>query len=184
MRAICGPAGSRIERKEEFRIRRTYSMEATFKGGVTAELSKVYLRDSFEGVLEGSLAAFSEDQLGVYRERTTRDLDGRGHPGYFLVEPREGRILPRNHFTLLFVRDGRFVRQTPEDRRYDKLMLVMDVFIRQIDPDMSLGGLLKSVTETVDFEAYACVIDYRNDFERSCSLEEGLEDSSRYPEWL
>ena len=28
------------------------------------------------------------------------------------------------------------------------------------------------------------MIDYRNDCERSCSLEEGLEDISRYPEWL
>lgn len=159
-------------------------MEATFKGGVTAELCKVYLRDSFEGVLEGSLVAFSEDQLGVYRERTTRDLDGKGHPGYFLVEPQEGKVLPRNHFTLLFVKDGRFVRQPLKDRHYDKLMLVMDVFLRQIDPGISLGYLLKSVTETVDFEAYACVIDYRNDFERTCSLEEGLEDISRYPDWL
>ena len=159
-------------------------MEATFKGGVTAELCKVYLRDSFEGVLEGSLVAFSEDQLGVYRERTARDLDGKGHPGYFFVEPQEGRVLPRNHFTLLFVKDGRFVRQPLKDRRYDKLMLVMDVFVRQIDPDRSLGSLLKSVTETVDFEAHACVIDYENDFERSCSLEEGLEDITSYPDWL
>ena len=159
-------------------------MEATFKDGVTAELCKVYLRDSFEGVLEGSLVAFSEDQMGVYRERMTYDLDGKGHPGYCLVNPPEGKVLPRNHFTLLFVKDGRFVRQPLKDRRYDKLMLVVDVFIRLIDPDMSLGSLLRSMTETIVFEKYACVIDYANDFERSCTLEEALEDISRYPEWL
>lgn len=159
-------------------------MEAIFKGGVTAKLCKVYLRDSFEGVLEGSLVAFSEDQLAVYRERTTRDLDGKGHPGYYLVEPQEGRVLPQNHLTLLFVKDGRFVRQPLKDRSYDKLMLVMDVFVRHIDQNISLGNFLKSVTGAVDFEAYACVIDYGNDFERSCRLEEGLEDISIYPEWL
>lgn len=159
-------------------------MEATFKDGVTAELRKVYLRDTFEGCLEGSLVAFTEDHLRTYRKRTTRNLDGKGHPGFFLVEPQEGRILPRNHLTFLFVKDWRFVRQPLKDRRYDKLMLVMDVFVRQIDPDMTLGSLLQPVTETVDFEAYACVIDYENDFERSFRLEEGLEDISSYPEWL
>ena len=159
-------------------------MEATFKGGVTAKLCKVYLRDSFEGCLEGSLVAFTEAHLHTYRERTTRNLDGKGHSGFFLVEPPEGSILPRNHFTFLFVKDWRFVRQPLTDRSYDKLMLVMDVFVRQIDPDMTLGNLLRSVTETVDFEAYACVIDYEHDFERTCRLEEGLEDISSYPDWL
>ena len=159
-------------------------MEAIFEGGVTAKLCKVYLRDSFDGCLEGSLVAFTEAHLHTYRERMTRDLDGKGHPGYFLVEPPEGKILPRHHFTLLFVKDWRFVRQPQKDRRYDKLVLVLDVFVRQIDPDMSLGSLLRSVTETVDFESYACVIDYENDFEHSCCLEEGLEDICKYPEWL
>ena len=82
------------------------------------------------------------------------------------------------------MKDWRFVRQPQKDRRYDKLVLVLDVFVRQIDPDMSLGSLLRSVTETVDFESYACVIDYENDFEHSCCLEEGLEDICKYPEWL
>ena len=49
------------------------------------------------------------------------------------------------------------------------------------DPSVAL---LKSVTGSIDFEAYACAIDYQNDFERACRLEEGLEDISSYPEWL
>ena len=156
-------------------------MEAIFKDGVTAKLCKVYLRDTFEGCLEGSLVAFTEAHLRTYRKRTTRELDGKGHSGYFLVEPPEGKILPRNHFTFLFVKDREFTRQPLKDRSYDKLMLVMDVFVRQIDPDISLGRLLRPVTETVDFEAYACVINYENDFERTCRLEEGLDDISSYP---
>ena len=159
-------------------------MEMSFKGGVTAEMSKAYMRSSFAGVLEGSLVAYSEDQLLQFRARMNRDLDGRGHPGYFFVEPQKGRVLPREHVTFLFVKDGRFDRQPLDGGQFDKLLLVVDLFVHRIDPDVSFCTLLKSVTESIDFEAYACAIDYQNDFERACRLEEGLEDISSYPEWL
>lgn len=159
-------------------------MEVAFKGGVTAEMSKVYLRSSFDGVLEGSLVAYSEDQLLQFRARMDRDLDGRGHPGYCLFEPQKGSVLPKEHVTFLFVKDGRFDRQHLDGCRFDKLLLVVDLFVHRIDPDISLGALLKSVTGSIDFGAYACAIDYQNDFKRACRLEEGLEDISRYPEWL
>lgn len=123
-------------------------MELTFKDGSIAEVTKVLIRSSFLN-FEGNAHYISEKIIQDCLEEQAKDIDRKGHSGYYFYGPKE---LP-DGYSLQYMR---YTLQLEGLVKGAHRLLDVDLF-GILDLTKPLAELFQPIADSVNFCDYAVI---------------------------